>query len=143
LRLVLYPGERNAYLDDKADQRLGTTPSGDSPLQQATVTGLRLGDLPMGDFPFMVLDTTPDPSTAIKKVKPKALPADGALTFGAFQNRMLEIDGPHRIVRVSEPLKQAIPCPNTCSEMVIKHFGQFGPVTLTADGFEVNGQRVD
>jgi hypothetical protein len=56
---------------------------------------------------------------------------------------MLEIDGPHRIVRVSEPLKDAIPCPNACGDIVIKHFGQFGPVTLTVDGFEVNGQRID
>jgi hypothetical protein len=34
-------------------------------------------------------------------------------------------------------------CPRDCSALVIKHFGQSGPVTLTAKGFEVNGQSLE
>lgn len=97
----------------------------------------------MGDFPFMVLDTTPDPGAGFKKVKTKALPADGALTFGAFQNRMLQIDITRKVMHVSEPLKDALPCPNTCADLVTKHLGQFGPVTLTVNGFEIDGQKLD
>jgi hypothetical protein len=143
LRLVLDLAARNAYLDSKTARKLSLTPAGDSPVQQTTVAGLRLGDFPMGDFPFMVLDTTPDPSASFKKVKSKPLPADGALTFGALQNRMLQIDFTRRIARVSEPLKEAVPCPNTCSNIITKHFGQYGPVTLTVEGFEINGQQLD
>ncbi|HEX4773785.1 MAG TPA: retropepsin-like aspartic protease [Bryobacteraceae bacterium] len=143
LRLVLDLGARNAYLDSKAAQKLGIAPAGDSPVQQTTVAGLRLGDLPMGDFPFMVLDTTPDLSAGFKKVKSKPLPADGALTFGAFQNRMLQVDIANKFIHVSEPLKDAVPCPNKCADIVTKHFGRFGPVTLTVVGFELNGQSLD
>jgi hypothetical protein len=141
LRMVLDLGARNAYLDVKAAQKLGLQTSADSPVQQTTVAGAHLGDLALGDFPFMVLDTTPDATT--KKVQSKPLPADGALTFGAFQNRMLQIDFARHVARVSEPLNDALPCPRTCSDLVAKHFGKFGPVTLTVHGFEVNGQAVD
>jgi hypothetical protein len=141
LRMVLDLGARNAYLDVKAAQKLGIQISADSPVQQTTVAGAHLGDLPLGDLPFMVLDTTPDAST--KKVQSKPLPADGALTFGAFQNRMLQLDLVRHVVRVSEPLNEALPCPGVCSDLVAKHFGKFGPVTLTVHGFEVNGQAID
>lgn len=143
LRLALDLGGKNAYLDVKAAQKLGLAPSGNSPVQQTVVPGLRLGNLPMGDFPFMVLDMTPDPSDSLKKVPPKPLPADGALTYGAFQNRMVQVDVARRVIRISEPLDAALPCPNVCSDVVMKHFGRFGPVTLTVKGFEINGQSVD
>jgi hypothetical protein len=132
LRLAIDLAQANAYLDSKAAQTLGLDlkPLPGADLQQTVVPGAKLGDLPMGDFPFMVFDTTP-------------LPADGALTYRSFQNRRVEIDFPRHIVRLSEPLSEAQPCPRECSALVIKHFGQYGPVTLTAKGFEVDGQSLD
>jgi len=149
LRLLIDTGDANSYLDVKAAQTLGLTlqalpGSGDSTasqVQQTVVPGAKLGDLPMGDFPFMVLDTTPEPNQTAQKVPP--LPADGALTYNAFQNRLLEIDFPRKLVRISEPEEAPASCPHACSNLIRKHFGGYGPVTLTADGFTIDGQPVD
>lgn len=149
LRLLIDLGEVNAYLDVKAAQTLGVdlhslkgSAGGDiDQVQQTVVPGAHLGDLPLGDFPFMVLDTTPQPDKAGQNVQP--LPADGALTYGAFKNRLVQIDSQTHVLRISEPLSQAQPCPHDCSNLVIKHFGNWGPVTLTAEGFSVNGQPID
>ena len=149
LRLLIDLGEANAYLDTKAAQTLGLdlqalkgSAGGDiDQVQQTIVPGARLGDLPLGDFPFMVLDTTPQPDKPGQKVE--ALPGDGALTYGAFKNRLVQIDGRNHVLRISEPQADAQPCPGECSDLVIKHVGSWGPVTLTAKGFAVNGQPVD
>lgn len=149
LRLLIDTGEANSYLDIKVAQALGLElqplkgSDGQviSEVQQTVVPGAHFGDLPMGDFPFMVLDTTPQADKPGEKVQ--RLPGDGALTYGAFQNRLLQIDYASHVLRISEPLSDAQPCPRACSGLVIKHFGGFGPATLTADGFAVNGQPVD
>ena len=149
LRLLIDTGEANSYLDIKTAQSLGldiqplkgSDGNTINEVQQTTVPGAHLGDLPLGDFPFMVLDTTPQPDAS--GAKPQRLPGDGALTYSAFQNRLLQIDYANHLVRVSEPQSAPQPCPHTCSDLVIKHFGGFGPVTLTADGFTLNGQSLD
>jgi hypothetical protein len=153
VHLVLDLGERNAYLSLRAAKSLALDlqPLKDKDgnaigdVQQTIVPGAKLGDLPMGDFPFMVIDTAPDPSQQEpgKAVLAKPLPGDGALTYGAFQNRFVQLDIANHVLRVSEPQSDAQPCPHECSDLITKHFGQFGPVTITADGFAVNGQPVD
>lgn len=149
LRLLIDTGEANSYLDTKAAQALGVDlqplKGGDnstiSEVQQTVVPGAKLGDLAMGDFPFLVLDTTQQPDKLGEK--PQPLPGDGALTYRAFQNRLLEIDYPHHLVRISSPEEAGQACPQNCSDLLIKHFGNYGPATLTAGGFTVNGQAVD
>jgi hypothetical protein len=149
LRLVMDTAEPNSYLDMKVAQSLGanlqtlkTDDNADvSQVQQTIVPGAKIGDLPMGDFPFMVLDTTPDAAQPKQKnIAP--FPADGALGFRAFENRILKIDYAHRAVRLSEPLDFEQQCPKTCTQLVVRHFGNYGPVTLTTDGFSVNGQPI-
>ena len=149
LRLLIDLGEANAYLDIKAAQMLGVdlqalkgSEGGDiSQVQQTVVPGARLGDLPLGDFPFMVLDTTPQPGKSGGDTAP--MPGDGALTYGAFKNRIVEIDARNRILRISEPQTDPQPCSQSCTNLVIKHIGHWGPVTLTTSGFAVNGQPID
>ncbi|MGA8027609.1 MAG: retropepsin-like aspartic protease [Bryobacteraceae bacterium] len=149
LRLLIDTGEANSYLDIKAAQALGVElqplkdSNGDaiSQVQQTIVTGAKLGDLAMGDFPFMVLDTTPQSDKPGQKME--RLPGDGALTYNAFKNRLLQIDYANHVIRISEPQTDAQPCPRACSDLIVKRFGSFGPVTLTADGFTLNGQPVD
>lgn len=149
LRLLISMAEANAYLDIKAAQGLGANLQGlktdanadVSQVQQTVVPGAKIGDLPMGDFPFMVLDTTPTPT--VLNDKPAPFPADGALTFRSFQRRVLQIDYAHHLVRISEPLDTAQPCPQTCTDLVPKHIGESGPVTLTTSGFSVNGQPIN
>jgi hypothetical protein len=149
VRLLIDTGEVNAYLDLKAAQALGLElqglKGGDgsdiNQVQQTIVPGARLGDLPLGDFPFMVLDTTPQADKPGATTQP--LPGDGALTYGAFKNRLLEIDARNHVLRISEPQTDAQPCPHDCSDLVIKHAGHWGLVTLTAQGFTVNGEPID
>ncbi len=149
VRLLIDLGEANAYLDTKAAQTLGLdlqalkgADGGDiSQVQQTVVPGARLSDLPLGDFPFMVLDTTPQPEKPGEKTEP--LPGDGALTYGAFKNRLVEIDWGKHVLRISEPQADAQPCPHECGDLVVKHVGRWGPVTLTTKGFTVNDQPVD
>ncbi len=150
VRLLIDTGEVNSYLDIKVAQALGLsfgplTGGGDSGMaevQQTIVPGAKLGELPLGDFPFMVLDTTPQAIRPGQKVQ--RLPGDGALAYSAFQNRTLEIDYPHHLLRISSPEPNAPACPGVCSDLVIKHFGgHFGPVTLTTSGFAINGQPMD
>lgn len=145
LRLLIDTAEGNSYLDTKAAQALGVNleplkGATDSGLQQTTVPGAKLGDLPMGDFPFLVFDTTSQPEKLGQK--PQALPADGALTYRAFQNRLLQIDYPHRSVHISEPQDTAPACPGACSDLIVKRVGNYGPPTLTAEGFAINRQAV-
>ena len=148
LKLLLDLGSINAYLDSKAAERLGvaaqglkSSDGGDiASVQQTSISGAQLGDLPLGDFPFMVLDTTPDTSGPGKKSLP--LPADGALTFGSFKNRLIQIDLAKRVVKISEPESAVLPCPHGCGDLAVRRTGRFGPATLTATGFEVNAQPV-
>lgn len=149
LRLLIDTAEANAYLDLKAAQALGANLQGlktdanadVSQVQQTVVAGAKIGDLPMGDFPFMVLDTAPQATTSNEK--PAPIPADGALTFRSFQQRVLKIDYAHHVVHLSEPLDTAPPCPQTCTDLIAKHIGEYGPVTLTTSGFSVNGQPIN
>ncbi len=152
LRLLIDLGERNAWLATNAARRLGLEAQamkgadGASvpEVQQTVVAGAKLGDLPMGDFPFVLIDNTPQPKAAGAKVEmSQPLPADGALTYGAFVNRLVQLDFANHQLRVSAPLTEALPCPGSCSGLIIKHFGRFGPATITADGFAVNGQSLD
>ncbi|MBV8808184.1 MAG: hypothetical protein JO033_05870 [Acidobacteriaceae bacterium] len=153
LHLVLDLGERNAYLSLQAAKALGldTHPLKDKDggaipdVQETTVPGAKLGDLPMGDFPFMVIDTGPDMSQQEpgKAVLGRSIPGDGTLTYGALQNRLVQLDIANHLLRVSEPQSDAVPCPHDCSDLITKHFGRFGPPTITADGFAVNGQPID
>lgn len=148
LRLLIDMAEANSYLDTKAAQSLGVTTQGIktdantevSQVQQTVVPGAKIGDLPMGDFPFMVIDTTPQSNELNKN--PPPFPADGALTFRAFQQRLLEIDYGHHVIRLSEPLDGPATCPQTCTELVPRHVGNYGPVTITTSGFSINGQPV-
>jgi hypothetical protein len=153
LHLVLDLGERNAYLSLRAAKSLGLdlhpfmSKDGNAipDVQQTIVPGAKLGDLPMGDFPFVVIDVEPERNLQEprKETLAKPLPGDGALTYGAFQNRVVQLDIPNHILRISKPQINAQPCPRECSDLITKHVGQFGPVTITADGFAVNGQPVD
>lgn len=152
LHLLLDLAERNPWISTEAAQRLGlhTEPlktadgTAISDVQQAIVPGAKLSGLPLGDFPFMVIDTAPDPNQAQDaRQLGKPLPGDGGLTYGAFQNRLVKIDALQHLLKISEPESGPAECPRNCADLTVKHFGQFGPVTLTVHGFSVNDEPVD
>jgi hypothetical protein len=149
LRLLLSTAEANSYLDTKAAQALGLAlkplKSGDGSIitdvQETVVPHAKLGELPIADFPFMVLDTTQPPGNPGAQLEP--LPGDGALTYTAFRSRLLQIDYPHQVVRISQSQETAQPCPQPCSDLEERRIGKYGPRTLTTKGFAIYGQPVD
>jgi len=113
-------------------------------IQQTTAPGAKLGDLPMGDFPFLVLslnDSGNDGSLTSHKTTP--LPGDGALTFGSFKNRIVQLDFRDHLMRVSEPLTTPQTVPANSADLIVKHFGKYGPVTIVTPGFSVNGNQIE
>jgi hypothetical protein len=151
MRLAIDLASANAYLNMKTAQNRGlklaplkgSGGGGDiSAVQQTVVPGAKLGDLPLGDFPFMVLELANDVQQGGKK-KDAWFPADGALTFGSFQNRRVQIDWSRHVLRISEPMPTPVDCPRDCGDLSTRRFGQYGPPTLTAAGFEIEGKEVD
>jgi hypothetical protein len=151
LRLLIDTSGPNAYMDSKvaASNNLDVKPMAGSDgkpieeIQQTIAPGAKLGDLPMGDFPFLVinLNDTGDDNT-MKKGKTAPLPGDGALTFGSFKNRIVQLDFRNHVMRVSEPITTPEPAPPNSAELIVKHFGNFGPVTIVTSGFSVNGTPI-
>jgi hypothetical protein len=148
MRVVIDLASRNGYLDINAAKKRGLqltplkSPNGSeiSDVQQTVVPGAKLGDLPLGDFPFMVLDAASDQKSG--KKKDVWFPADGALAFGSFQNRRVQLDWNKHVLRISEPMDLPLPCPRDCTDLAPQRFGQYGPETLTAKGFEIEGKQV-
>ncbi|MBV9265440.1 MAG: hypothetical protein JO061_04650 [Acidobacteriaceae bacterium] len=147
MRLAIDLASVNGYLDVKTAQARGLKleslkAAGGAEItavQQTIVPGAKLGDLELGDFPFMVLDLSADPAEP-KKKRATSFPADGALAFGSFKNRILQIDWERHLVRISEPISQEQPCPRDCGDLKFEHLGHYGPLTLTATGFQVDGK---
>ena len=85
----------------------------------------------------------PADSDSLKPGKTAPLPGDGALTFGSFKNRIVQLDFRNHVMRVSEPLTTPQTVPANSADLIMKHFGHFGPVTIVTPGFSVNGQSLD
>lgn len=148
MRLVIDLASVHAYLNLSAAQQrnLQLTPltSADgkpiSAVQQTVVPGAKLGDVQLGDFPFMVTDIGADQSTG--KKKSVIFPADGALAFGSFQHRRIQLDWAKHVLRISDPIVDPLPCPRDCQDLKSEPFGDYGPRTLVAQGFEIGGKPV-
>jgi hypothetical protein len=149
MRLAIDLASVNGYIDAKVAQSRGLKAevlkgSGGAEItavQETVVPGAKLGDLQLGDFPFMVLDLTADPTQSNKK-RNAVFPADGALAFGSFKNRIVQLDWSRHVLRISEPLPDNMPCPRDCGDLSARRIGHYGPATLTATGFQVNGRDI-
>ncbi|HEX4227666.1 MAG TPA: hypothetical protein VHZ07_03280 [Bryobacteraceae bacterium] len=151
LRLLIDTSGPNAYLDSRvaALMNLEVKPMAGADgkpieeIQQTVAPEAKLGDLPMGDFPFLVLNLNDsDSNGSLTRRKTAPLPGDGALTFGSFRNRIVQLDFRNRVLRVSEPLTTPQSVPANSADLVIKHFGNYGPATIVTPGFSVNGQPI-
>jgi hypothetical protein len=152
LRLLIDTSGPNAYLDSRvaASMNLEIKPMTGADgkpieeIQQTVAPGAKLGDLPMGDFPFLVLSLNdPGDTDSLKPGKTAPLPGDGALTFGSFKNRIVQLDFRNHVMRISEPLTTPQSVPANSADLIVKHFGHYGPVTIVSPGFSVNGQPID
>ncbi|HWF48850.1 MAG TPA: hypothetical protein VG168_17715 [Bryobacteraceae bacterium] len=152
LRLLIDTSGPNAYLDSRiaASMNLDVKPMAGADgkpieeIQQTVAPGAKLGDLPMGDFPFLVLNLNDsDNSGSLTKRKAAPLPGDGALTFGSFRNRIVQLDFRNHVMRVSEPITTPQPVPANSADLIVKHFGNYGPATIVTPGFSVNGRLIE
>ena len=68
-------------------------------------------------------------------------PNDGGIVFTAFKDRVLQIDYPHHLLRISDVLTDhdASKLPGTLKTIT---FGKHGPAILTGGPFTVNGKTV-
>lgn len=151
LRLLIDTSGPNAYLDSRvaALMNLDVKPMAGADgkpieeIQQTVAPGAKLGDLPMGDFPFLVLNLNDAGNASLTSRKTPALPGDGALTFGSFKNRIVQLDFRSHVMRISEPLTTPQTVPANSADLIVKHFGKYGPVTIVTPGFSVNGQPIE
>jgi hypothetical protein len=70
-------------------------------------------------------------------------PVDGSLSYDFFQDRVLEIDYPHRRIRVSNVVATPIPDkPSTTGSLKLITFGEHGPPVVIGTPFTVAGKNV-
>jgi Aspartyl protease len=144
LRLGIDMGDPESVLNLKAAQMLGLTlqpvaGADGKPVagyQQASETGVVVGEITFPKLDVLVIDL----SGAIGK---KTFPdIDGTLGYTAFEKRILQLDGPGGVLRVSQPLTSATGCPGVCGDISLITFGQHGPPIVTTTGFTVNGKPI-
>lgn len=144
LRLLVDTGNVNSVLDTAAAKEAEITvaavngPDG-KPVAgygRSVLTGVRLGDVSLGDIKVLVLDVA-------SEVKRDRMPAaDGTLAYTAFRDRLLELDYRRRTVHVSEPLTANLPCPRFCGTLTTPTFGNQGPPIVVGTGFSVNAKPI-
>ena len=144
LKLLIDTGDESSVLDAgfaKANEIATSAVAGKdgkvvTAYQSAELKDVRLGGVALGDLPVLVMDVA-------GWVRQNQIPAaDGTLSYPAFKDRVLEIDYRERVVRVSEVLKQPVPCEGKCGTIEYITFGKKGPPIVVAKGFTVNGKPV-
>lgn len=73
------------------------------------------------------------------------LPADGTLAFTAFKDRILQIDYPHHLLRISAPVAAGTPAAPVApadGTLQLIHFGHYGPPIVVGGPFDVDGHAV-
>ena len=73
---------------------------------------------------------------------PTHLPADGTLAYTAFKDRILQIDYPHHLLRISAPIASGTPVAHAAGTLQLIHFGHYGPPIVVGGPFDVDGQPI-
>jgi hypothetical protein len=102
----------------------------------ATLKNVRVGGTALGELKLVVVDLQP----SIKKGEYPV--ADGALSYTAFNGRILQMDYKSRQVGLSELVKSDAPCPGFCGTITTPTFGKQGPPIVVTSGFKLNGKEV-
>ncbi len=142
VRLAFDTGNPNSALNLKAAEALGlkleaVNGADGKPIagfQKGTATNVTVGDIVLPKITFLVVDL----SSAIGA---KTFPdIDGTLAYGAFKDRLVQVDYPASVFSASEPLTSAFACPGFCGDIALITFGHRGPPIVTTTGFTVNGK---
>lgn len=73
---------------------------------------------------------------------PAPLPADGTLAYTAFKDRVLQIDYPHHLLRISAPVAAGTVAAHSTGTLQLIHFGHYGPPIVVGGPFTVDGHPV-
>ncbi|MBD8874270.1 hypothetical protein [Rhodanobacter sp. DHB23] len=70
------------------------------------------------------------------------LPADGTLAYTAFKDRVLQIDYPHHLLRISAPVASGTVAARSAGTLQLIRFGHYGPPIVVGGPFTVDGHPV-
>ncbi|MFK2877765.1 hypothetical protein [Rhodanobacter hydrolyticus] len=73
---------------------------------------------------------------------PAHLPAEGTLAYTAFKDRVLQIDYPHHLLRISAPVASGTVAAHSAGTLQLIHFGHYGPPIVVGAPFTVDGHPV-
>jgi hypothetical protein len=73
---------------------------------------------------------------------PARMPADGTLAYTAFKGRILQIDYPHHLLRISAPIATGAPVRHAAGTLQLIAFGHYGPPILVGAPFTVDGHPI-
>ncbi|HKR76636.1 MAG TPA: hypothetical protein VJR95_08205 [Rhodanobacter sp.] len=73
---------------------------------------------------------------------PVRLPADGTLAYTALKDRVLQIDYPHHLLRISTPVTASGPAGRAAGTLQLVHFGHDGPPIVVGGPFDVDGHPI-
>jgi len=142
VRLAFDTGNPNSALNLKAAEALGlkleaVNGADGKPIagfQKGTAMNVTVGDIVLPKVTFLVVDLS-------SSIGAKTFPdIDGTLAYGAFKDRIVQVDYPASVFSVSEPLTAAAACPGFCGDIALITFGHRGPPIVTTTGFTVNGK---
>jgi hypothetical protein len=143
-KMLIDTGNRRSVLDKAKAEALGLElkplngPDGKPypGYSTATIKNVRLGGAALGDLKFLVVDLQPSIQ------KGEYPPADGSLSYTAFDGRILQMDYKDRHIGVSDLVKSDTPCPGFCGTITNPTFGKQGPPIVVTTGFRLNGKEV-
>jgi len=144
LRLAFDTGNPNSALNLKAAEAVGLSlqpvnGADGKPIagfQKAIVNDVVIGDVAFKELRFLVVDLSP-------YIKNKTFPdIDGTIAYGAFKDRIVQLDYPAGVLSVSQPVTSVTACPAVCGDISLITFGHKGPPIVTTTGFTVNGKPI-
>ena len=106
-------------------------------VQTALLAGATLGSGALGDLKFGVIDLSESINNGTFP------PVDGTIAYGAFKQRLLQLDYSTRTLRYSAVSTSAQKCPvENCGKLSFVTFGHAGPPIVVSTGFSVNGKSI-
>ena len=73
---------------------------------------------------------------------PAHMPAEGTLAYTAFKDRVLQIDYPHHLLRISAPVASGSVPAHSPGTLQLIRFGHYGPPIVVGAPFTVDGHPV-
>jgi hypothetical protein len=142
VRLGIDTGNAASIVDTKTAASLGLKPSAPpkpgapAGMYRSIIPAVSFGSATLQNVSIVVMDLS-------DMITQNQMPhVAGTLAYTAFQDRALQLDFVGHRLRISEPLKSQVPCPDPCDKISLIKFGHHGPPIVVAEGFAVNHHPV-